>query len=428
MNQVKKYNPWNQSCIWKRQNMTFSELQLTARLFLEKIHFFFIMYFLFLLGFFVFPSIHWHNNLFYAFVLFPYVVTLQLKNIKIICRSNLFVLSIILAGYMCLTLLWADNAVFKDYVYYFRRIIYLFVFLSLTIDLVLRYPKFIDYLFVFLCWVAATTAIVSIFWFYSPFSFPPQRLCFLGDQVRNSVVGAIVYGMVALVCYFQVLKTKKSFVWIYSGLSVVILLSVGLTQSRGPLGALLVTFLTGAIITKDKTLFATVLGVILCGGLMSFYNDGFKEMILCRGFSYRLEIWHQTLSRIKEVLLFGEGLSANNTFIMTDGVKLKHPHNVYLATTLYGGLMGLFLLLILQIMALWESFLCFRRENDFTYVALLLFAFISITTMDYRVISHPNALWIYFWLPIALIAAKKLSINMAVKSFNHKVDQAKPKE
>jgi len=428
MNQVKKYNPQNQSSIWKRQNMTFSELQLTTRLFLEKIRFFFIIYFFFLLGFFVFPSTHWHNNLFYGLVLFPYVVTLQSKSIKMICRSNLWVISIIFACYMCSTLLWADNAVFKDYVYYFRRIIYLFVFLSLTIDLVLRYPKFIDYLFVFLCWAAAITAIVSIFWFYSSFSFPLQRLRFLGDQVRNSIVGANVYGMVALVCYFQVLKTKKSFVWIYSGLLVVILLSVGLTQSRGPLGALLVTFLIGAILTKDKTLFATVLCVILCGGLLFFYNDGIKEMILHRGLSYRLEVWHQTLSRIKEVLLFGEGVSTNNTFIMADGIKLEHPHNVYLATTLYGGLMGLFLLLILQIMALWEGFLCFRRENDFTYVALLLFAFISITTMNYRVISHPDALWIYFWLPIALLAAKKLSINMAVKSFNHKADQAKPKE
>ena len=178
--------------------MKFSELQLTIRSFLEQKHYFFITYFLFFLGFFVFPSTHWHNNFFYGIILFPYLVTLQPKRIRLICRSNIWILSMCIGGYMCLTLLWADNAVFKNYIYYLRRLVYLFVFLSLTIDLVLRYPKFIDYLFTFLCWTAAITAVASILWFYSSYSFPRDRLFFIGDQVQNPVVGASVYGMVTL--------------------------------------------------------------------------------------------------------------------------------------------------------------------------------------------------------------------------------------
>jgi len=381
-----------------------------------------ITYFFFLLGFFVIPSTHWHNNIFYGLILFPYLVTLRLKRIQLICRSNLWILSMGLAIYM------SENAVFKDYVYYLRRPVYLFVFLSLTIELVLKYPKFIDYLFIFLCWVAAITAIVSMIWFFFSSSFPMSRLRFLGDQVQNPVVGASVYGMVALCCCFHVLKTKKSYAWIYTGLSVVILFSAALTQSRGPLGALLITFLIGAIITKNKNLLVIVLCVILFGGLMFFYIEGIKEMIIRRGSSYRFEIWQQALARIQEAPFFGNGISTDNTFIMADGTKWNHPHNVYLSTTLYGGLTGLLLLLILQGLVLWEGFLCFFRENDFTYVALLLFAFICITTMNYRVISHPDALWIYFWLPLALLAAKKLSSDKAVKSFYQNIDQKKRKE
>jgi O-antigen ligase len=389
---------------------------------LEKKHYFFIAYFIFFFGFFVIPSTHWHNNLFYGLILFPYLVTFQLKRVQIIWQSNIWILSMILAGYMCLTLLWAENAHFKDYVYYLRRAVYLFVFLSLTIELVLRYPKFIDYFFTILCWVAAITAIASIVWYFSYFSFPESRLKYLADQVRNQVIGASVYGMISIICYFHVMKTKKSYTWIYSGLCIAILISVILTQSRGPLGALLITFLIGSVFTRDKKLFATVLCIILVGGLMFLSIDEIRELITRRGLSCRLEIWQQSLPRIKGAPLFGEGISANSTFILKNGLKMNHPHSVYLGTTLYGGLMGLFLLIIIQALALWESFLSFSRENDFTYMALLLFVFICIASMGYRVIGHPDELWMCFWLPIALLAGKRLSGEKTAISFSNNVD------
>lgn len=397
--------------------MKFLNLQHTIRSFLEKKHFFFITYFLFLLGFFVFPSTHWHSNFFYAIILFPYLITLQFKRIQLISRSNLWVLSMVFASYMCLTLLWADNVGFKDYVYHLRRLIYLFVFLSLTIELVLRYPKFIDCLFTFLCWIAAITAVISIIWFFITNSFPKSRLGFLGGQVQNPVEGAIVYGMVALCCCFHGLKTKKSSAWIYAGLTMVILVSVALTQGRTPLGSLFVTFLIGAIITRNKKLFVIVLSVILFGVLMVFYLEGIKEIITRRGFSYRFEVWQQTLPIIKEAFLFGEGISTEIKFIMSNGKTLNHCHSVYLGITLHGGFIGLFMFFIIQAFSLWESFLYFLRENDFTYTAVLLFSFICITTVNYRALNHPDAFWMYFWFPLALLAGKKLSSDKAIKSF-----------
>jgi len=324
----------------------------------------------------------------------------------------------VLASYMCLTLLWSENAVFKDYVHYLRRPVYLFVFLSLTIELVLRYPKFIDHLFVFFFWVAAITGIVSILWFYSSHPFPRYRLMFLGDQVRNPIEGASVYGMFALVCCFHFLNKKKPHAWIYNGLCVAILFSAALTQSRGPWLALLITFPIGAVLTRDKKLLATVLCVILIGVLMFFFVKGFKRSILRpRGVIERLEVWEQILERTEGSLFFGKGISADRTFILANGTKVNHSHNIYIGTIFNGGLMGLFLMIILQGLALWEGFQCFLRKNDFTYVALLLFAFICITTMNYRIISHPDVSWMYFWLPLALLAAKKLLNDKVVKTF-----------
>ena len=151
---------------------------------------------------------------------------------------------------------------------------------------------------------------------------------------------------------------------------------------------------------------------------MFFFVKGFKRSILRpRGVLERLEVWEQILARTEGTLFFGKGISADRTFILTDGTKLLHSHNVYVGTIFNGGLMGLFLLLMLQALVLWEGLLCFLRENDFTYMALLLFAFICITTMNYRIISHPDVSWMYFWLPLALLAAKKLLNDKAVKTF-----------
>jgi len=40
-----------------------------------------------------------------------------------------------------------------------------------------------------------------------------------------------------------------------------------------------------------------------------------------------------------------------------------------------------------------------------------------ITTVNYRAMNHPDAFWMYFWLPVALLAGKKLSSDKAIKSF-----------
>ena len=85
----------------KGKNMKISELQCTIRSFLENKHYFFIAYFFFMLCFFIVPSTHLHNNLFYGLILLPYLVTLQLKRIKLIYRSKLWLLSMVLAIYMC---------------------------------------------------------------------------------------------------------------------------------------------------------------------------------------------------------------------------------------------------------------------------------------------------------------------------------------
>lgn len=402
-------------------SMKFSNLRVNIRTFWEKNHLFLISYFLFILGFFAMSSSHWHRSFYSHCIFLPYLITLEKRQIKAFCHSKIWISSLALTGYLCLTLLWAENAGFDDFIHYVRRPFYILGFLSLTIDLAQRYPKFFDYLSIYLSWIAAIAAIVSICCFYSSFSFPPQRLEYVGALDTAIVVGS-VYGMVGLICYFHLLQKRRTHAYIYIGLMGVILFSTFLTQSRGPLGALLVTFLIGAHMTRNKKLLAIVICVIIGGGLSFFYIKGINDMFARpEGFTIRLEIWQQTLARINEAVFLGEGIStsSDNTFIISDGTKWNHPHSLYLATTLYGGTIGLLLLLVLQALALRQSVLRFFKENDFTYVALLSFSFMCVIVDYHRIICRPKAIWLIWWLPLALVAAKEVLSKQSMKTVYH---------
>jgi hypothetical protein len=104
---------------------------------------------------------------------------------------------------------------------------------------------------------------------------------------------------------------------------VVLLFTAVLTRSRGPLIALLVTFLIGFVLTRNKKLLAGVLCTMLVGGLMLFYIEGLKQLFISPiSIFYRLEAWKLTLERIKDALIFGEGISTE--IILTVSTLVLH--------------------------------------------------------------------------------------------------------
>ena len=87
------------------------------------------------------------------------------------------------------------------------------------------------------------------------------------------------------------------------------------------------------------------------------------------------------------------------------GKVFSHAHNSYLASLRDGGLVGLaLLLLILSVAARW-AWRIYRSRGERIYLALLLYGMTCIA-MDYdRLLVHPKEIWLFFWLPIALIMA-----------------------
>jgi len=314
------------------------------------------------------------------------------------------------ALYLCLTLLWAENVGEDGPLYYLRRPIYLFVFLGLTIELVDKYPNFVDRLFVFLCWAGAITAIISILSYYPSVFVKSKRLSHFADQLHNPIECGAVYGTMVLVVNFGILKIKAlKHKWIYVALMAILLLCVVLTQSRGPLGALIIACLGGFVLSRDKKVLGAPVLLIFILGLLTLAGDGrFGSRILDKGWSHRLELAEETLHSARGSFIFGKGISTDTHFTLKDGKTRADGHNAYLGTVLYGGLVGLLLLLALIAVAVGQSLRYFLSTRNVTYFAVLLFALISITTGEDKLTTHPDSLWIVFWLPLALLAGKQV--------------------
>lgn len=372
----------------------------------EQKNIFFVLYFLFLLIFFVSPNLRLHCNFFYAIIMPVYLITLTKTRFHSFSGSRIWRMTMILLVYLLVTMFWEKNPGSKDPDYYIRKAVYLFVFFSLTMEMVLRDPRFMEKLFSFFAWIGAFTAAASMIWFYTTAPFPLTRLEYIADQLRNSVQGGIVYGMIVLIIYFHILKkeTVRSHRRLYGLFGVVITISVLLTQSRGAAGTLLIAFLAGGLLTRDKKLLIA-LGLIIVTGVVSFLRvEPIQDTVTKRGFSYRLELTQKTIAMTGGSLLFGKGLTTNQQIRANDGRLLYHPHSIYLGMVLYGGLTGLLIFLFLLATVFWEGLGVYFQKKDITLFVLVLFAACNmITSMD-KVITHPGPFWLYFWLPLALIA------------------------
>ena len=146
-------------------------------------------YTILILGFFLFPSSKSISNFFYLAVAFPFVILIFMKKVDLrpLFSSRIFLLITMFLVYMFCTLFWADSFGMPDLLKYGRRVLYILIFLSVTIHLTQSYPTFLQKLLVLLCWTAAAVAIAKIVFYYRHHPFPGTRL--LGDACSHWLLG-----------------------------------------------------------------------------------------------------------------------------------------------------------------------------------------------------------------------------------------------
>ena len=235
-------------------------------------------------------------------------------------------------------------------------------------------------------------------------------------RTDHAVLGATIFGMVALIGYHQQLRLGKRS-WprrlFYAGVTIVAIVFVVLTQSRGPALALGATLLGVALWLRQRTALVVIgLAALLYVALQLLGGDEMPSVLTRHGLdSFRLEIWSQAIEQFKQAVWFGHGLSVTMNYSTSIGIAQPHPHNLVLATAIYGGVTALALLLGIMWIAFKQALRTAKRDQDYTLISLLSYSYLSVMTDGHMLVSSPWPVWIYFWLPVALSAAMELDTD-----------------
>ncbi|MEZ3501050.1 O-antigen ligase family protein [Pantoea sp. KPR_PJ] len=200
--------------------------------------------------------------------------------------------------------------------------------------------------------------------------------------------------------------------WLYLP-AALLFIGLLLTQSRGPLLALIVS--SFLLFAKYKHIhlrhmLSTVACFILIG--LFFYFTGYgseysQRLIDAYQQSYvRFGIWHHALELAEQKPWFGWGFDKTLSFTNSLGAVVTTTHSVYLGTLLKGGIAGLILLAAVMAAGLgcaWRRF----HEAMALEAMLYCFSLMFFVTQGMFVIGSPNESWMLFWLPLAVAMASR---------------------
>lgn len=183
----------------------------------------------------------------------------------------------------------------------------------------------------------------------------------------------------------MLLKEKASH-WLYLPV-VIMLVMLLLTQSRGPIIALVLAVgctLHLHVFTRRNLLIAAALTVLVA---LLLVMTPVGDMLLARfeelgtQSGLRLSIWHHTLSEMVSQPWLGRGFSYELDFINYSGEHITTTHSVYMGALLKGGIVGLLLLLAIIACGLWQAWR--KRHTDSRYsLAILFYALVFMASQD----------------------------------------------
>jgi O-antigen ligase len=378
-------------------------------------------YAILILGFFLFPSSKSISNYFYLAVAFPFLILIFLKKVDLrsLFSSRTFLLIAIYLIYMFCTLFWAENLGMSDLLKWGRRVLYILIFLSVTVHLTRSYPTFLHRLLVLLCWTAAAVAIANISFYYRQHPFPSTRLFGYG-LLYMPFKASSLYGIIAIACTYLVLHQRAVRIkLLYLGLLLISFSYMLLAQSRTSLLALVFAMIVWQLSvwmrhkedkSKRRNKVLTVLIVIAAASAVLFvaYPGFFAEVFLKGHSPNRLKLWGNILARVEKAPWFGYGLTADPRTIVSHGRILSNPHSVYIGTLLYGGIVGLSLFIAVVLSALWQGFIRLRNPMSLTSATMVLYGTLCIGLHGNMIIQHVKPFWLFFWFPVALVVASEI--------------------
>tara|TARA_R110001599_G_scaffold353884_2_gene602357 strand:+ start:42707 stop:43882 length:1176 start_codon:yes stop_codon:yes gene_type:complete len=355
-------------------------------------------YTVFIAGYFLLPMAPGHRRLYYILVL-PAVLILW-RELANFYRGNMLCwLLLLYAAYMMASLLWTADFEPQTALEAIGYTLSLLTFCLISGYLWVEQAPRMDRLAHRATWLAAAAALVSIVAWYIANPFPLSRLEPLG-VMHHQNKAASAYGVFLVLCMHYVFTERgRENRVVYCSLAAILLSLVVFTQSRTALAGVSVGLL---ILLGYRALAIAGIGIAAVWALMSANTQFWEHRVL--DYSFRPGIWEQVLENMQGHWWLGHGY-LTDTQVNAYNMVFSHAHNSYLATLRDGGLVGLALLIAILAVALHWAWGLYRQRGERIYLALILYGMTSVA-MDYdRLLVHPKEIWLFFWLPVALIMA-----------------------
>jgi O-antigen ligase len=244
--------------------------------------------------------------------------------------------------------------------------------------------------------------------FYQKNAFPASRLVSFA-QIDNSNTMGVVYGLFALLAMHFLLSAVSVGERSVLVLAAVVLLAVVvLTQSKNAF----VATVTGLLaLTSWRHGYRNLLvGMLLLAMLAALCGTPLAQRFMTDqdlSIGLRLEMWGAALAQISQAPLLGHG-QCSTMQLPAGTTTFSHPHSIYLATAWYGGLVGLLLLVWVLVLAFRQALAWRKNYHHTLFLALLIYASLAISVDFDGIITRPREPWLYFWLPLALLAGMTL--------------------
>lgn len=327
--------------------------------------------------------------------------------------------SFVLTMYLSLTWFWGSDRSLSGWFYYAQPVVGIAGWLLACAWCAVNRPGLFNRLPTVVVWAGTLSLIVTLAVYFSRLDIVHVLPRMEGlDAARNELVAAQLFGTFGILSYvIDRAHGSESFISPYFLATVFSFIGVLLTQSRGPIGFMLLTI--GAVILyyrpQPSIVFLQIvivlcifLGVVLIWPEVITYAQQ-------RGISWsrRNMIWTAEFRRFLSSPLWGIGLHSGVFHRTPDGFLYEHSHNSWLDMMKSGGLIALGL-------SLWNLFACVKDVRSGRTIApyyfWLLFGCLGAFTTGKSLLTLPGWMWIFYWMPVGLIYGYQVSV--AIKKRN----------
>lgn len=356
----------------------------------------------FVVSFLTLPTSKMVNNVYYVFLAIPALGYL------IINRGRGVELSLGLLLWGGVSFCLALAGILSGDVRWLKYVLYTVLFVVLVSQFVdplpFRTPVFARGLFWILGGYVLGSAIV--YWVIGRY-VPGERVLWLPARMTGPI-----YTSMWLACCFTLalpawIEQRRWFELSAAMLLAVFCMAYVLQSRSGLLGmAALGGFIAvGLVLRQVRYILWLGIAAFLSGLLVYWAVLEIPEIarLFARADAGRFELWGVYLSEwVKCGLWLGCGVNPNVDVVLSGGLSIQHPHNIFLALGLYSGLFSLLLFMLMMVVILRHAL----KMRD-PWGGYLLLALIMLNFDGDRFVDNPNELWLLVLLPAALIINRR---------------------